>query len=196
VSCNWHQKFSIFRNISKKDLDVRLYSNENVWFISVCKKSLHCNWNSIVILCYHVFCLSMAMCSSWENHHCEKHGNTQISPNLSHKLCLIKLNQASHQGARWTSSVSMLKVPVLALIIETSAVWPWYRMSFQDICRGLDNYSRAYLWLISHDLSHGVPLMYWAQTNFKRHKLEIKSSADVSDFWPNCTLLISSLFSF
>jgi hypothetical protein len=23
---------------------------------------------------------------TWENHHCEKHGNTQISPNLSHKL--------------------------------------------------------------------------------------------------------------
>jgi hypothetical protein len=38
---------------------------------------------------------------------------------------LIKPNQASHQGARWTStSVSMLRVglPVLALIIETSAV--------------------------------------------------------------------------
>jgi hypothetical protein len=26
--------------------------------------------------------------------------------------------------------------------------------------RTVDNYSRAYLWLISHDLSHGVPLMY------------------------------------
>jgi hypothetical protein len=50
---------------------------------------------------------------------------------------LIKPNQASHQGARWTSSVSMLKVPVLALIIETSAVWTWWRRSFQDICRGL-----------------------------------------------------------
>jgi hypothetical protein len=24
--------------------------------------------------------------STRENHHCEKHGNTQISPNLSHKL--------------------------------------------------------------------------------------------------------------
>jgi hypothetical protein len=78
-----------------------------------------------------------------ENHHCEKHGNTQISPNLSHKLwqrlalaCLedlIKPNQASHQGARWTSSVSMPKVPVLALIIATSAVWPWCRRSFQII---------------------------------------------------------------
>jgi hypothetical protein len=69
---------------------------------------------------------------------------------------LIKPNQASHQGARWTSCVSMLKVPVLALIIETSAVWPWCRRSFQYICRGLwIIYSRAYLWFISHDLSHG-----------------------------------------
>jgi hypothetical protein len=25
--------------------------------------------------------------------------------------------------------------------------------------RTVDNYSRAYLWLISHDLSHGIPLM-------------------------------------
>jgi hypothetical protein len=25
--------------------------------------------------------------------------------------------------------------------------------------RSVDNYSRAYLWLISHDLSHGVPLV-------------------------------------
>jgi hypothetical protein len=72
---------------------------------------------------------------------------------------LIKPNQTSHQGAKWTSSVSMLKVPVLALLIKTSAVWPWCRRSFQDICRGLDNYSSAYLWLISHDLSHGVSLM-------------------------------------
>jgi hypothetical protein len=69
---------------------------------------------------------------------------------------LIKPNQASHQGARWTSSVS---IPVLGLLIETSAVWTWCRSSFQDICRGLDNYSWAYLWLISHDLSHSVPLM-------------------------------------
>jgi hypothetical protein len=66
---------------------------------------------------------------------------------------LIKPNQASHQGARWTSSVSMLNVPVSALIIETSAVWTWCRRSFQD------NYNWAYLWLIYHDLSHGVPLM-------------------------------------
>jgi hypothetical protein len=73
---------------------------------------------------------------------------------------LIKPNQASHQGARWTSSVSILKVPVLALIIETSAVWPWYRRSFQDICRGL--------WIIIAALTCGfrmvyIPLMFFAQ---------------------------------
>jgi hypothetical protein len=27
--------------------------------------------------------------------------------------------------------------------------------------RTVDNHSRAYLWLISHDLSHGVPLVVW-----------------------------------
>jgi hypothetical protein len=32
--------------------------------------------------------------------------------------------------------------------------------------RTVDNYSRAYLWLISHDLSHGVPLMF--QKNFSQ----------------------------
>jgi hypothetical protein len=49
---------------------------------------------------------------TWENHHCEKHGNTQISPTLtslvSYERCwplacledLLKPNQASHQGAR------------------------------------------------------------------------------------------------
>jgi hypothetical protein len=61
---------------------------------------------------------------------------------------LIKPNQASHQGARWTSSVSMLKVPVLALIIETSTAWPWYRRSFQGICRGL--------WIIIAELTCGL----------------------------------------
>jgi hypothetical protein len=80
---------------------------------------------------------------------------------------LIKPNQTSHQGARWTPSVSILKVPVLA--IETSAVWPWCRRSFQDICRGLDNYSWAYLWFISHDLSHGVPLMLSKHTDMTIH---------------------------
>jgi hypothetical protein len=100
---------------------------------------------------------------AWENHHCEKHGNTQISPNLSHSYergwpmaCLdglLKQNQASHQGARWKSSVSMLKVPVLALIIETSAVWPWCRRSFQDICRGL--------WIIIAELTCGFfPMIF------------------------------------
>jgi hypothetical protein len=69
----------------------------------------------------------------WENHHCEKHGNTQISPNLTHKL--------------W----NMLApgIPVLA----TSAVWPWCRRSFQDICRGL--------WIIIAELICGLfPMIF------------------------------------
>jgi hypothetical protein len=49
-----------------------------------------------------------------------------------------------------------IRVLSVSIIIETSAVWPWCRRSFQDICRRLDNYSWAFLWLISHDLSHGV----------------------------------------
>jgi hypothetical protein len=66
---------------------------------------------------------------------------------------LIKPNEASHQGARWTSSVSMLKVPVLALIIETSAVWPWCRRLFQDIWRGL--------WIIIAELTCGLfPMVF------------------------------------
>jgi hypothetical protein len=30
--------------------------------------------------------MSRVRSQAWENHHCEKHGNTQISSNLSHKL--------------------------------------------------------------------------------------------------------------
>jgi hypothetical protein len=29
------------------------------------------------------------------------------------------------------------------------------------LTRTVDNYNRAYVWLISHDLSHGVPLMHY-----------------------------------
>jgi hypothetical protein len=32
--------------------------------------------------------------------------------------------------------------------------------------RTVDNYNWAYLWLISHDLSHGVPLMYFLHSDF------------------------------
>jgi hypothetical protein len=47
----------------------------------------------------------------------------------------------------------MLKVPVLALIIKTSAVWPWCRRSFQDICRGL--------WIIQAELTCGLfPMIF------------------------------------
>jgi hypothetical protein len=143
---------------------------------------------------------------SRENHHCEKHGNTQISPSYERGwplACLdglIKSNQTSDQGARWTSSVSMLKVHVFALIIETSAVWPWCRRSFQDISRTVDNYSWAYLWFISHDLSHGVPLMsivyqttegdsvyilyekHYSLTVFRLHRWKLKKSLQ-SESW-------------
>jgi uncharacterized protein with PQ loop repeat len=41
----------------------------------------------------------------------------------------------------------------LALIIETSAVWLWYRRSFQDICRGL--------WIIIAELTCGLfPMIF------------------------------------
>jgi hypothetical protein len=78
---------------------------------------------------------------------------------------LIKPNQASHQGARWTSSVSMLKIPVLALIIETSAVWPWCRRSFQCICRGL--------WIIIAELTCGLfPWSFaWCSPHAVNHAL-------------------------
>jgi hypothetical protein len=56
------------------------------------------------------------------------------------------------------------KSTCLGSIIETSSVWPWCRTLVQKVIPGylqrtVDNYSWAYLWLISHDLSHGVPLM-------------------------------------
>jgi hypothetical protein len=86
---------------------------------------------------------------SWENHNREKHENTQISPNITHKLWTLLASGMpgrSYQakpglasGCQVKSSVSMLRAPVLALIIETSAVWSWCRRSFQDICRGLWN---------------------------------------------------------
>jgi hypothetical protein len=81
---------------------------------------------------------------------------TQPLSSAMKEVCLedlIKPNQASHQGARWTSSVSMRKVPDLALIIEASAVWPWYRRSFQGICREL--------WIIIAELTCGLfPMIF------------------------------------
>jgi hypothetical protein len=40
----------------------------------------------IKIVCYlYISSFAVQMYgNTWENHHCEKHGNTQISPNLSH----------------------------------------------------------------------------------------------------------------
>jgi hypothetical protein len=75
---------------------------------------------------------------------------------------LIKPNQASHQDARWTSSVyaksTCLGSNYRNSLTLVQKVIPGY------LQRTVDNYSRAYLWLLSHDLSHGVPLMLLTDT--------------------------------
>jgi hypothetical protein len=83
---------------------------------------------------------------------------------LAYLESLIKPDQASHHaGCQVNIKCFYAKVPVLALIIETSAVWP--AALVQKVIPGylqrtVDNDSWAYLWLISHDLSNGVPLMH------------------------------------
>jgi hypothetical protein len=71
------------------------------------------------------------------------HPTSLISYERGWPLACLEPNQASHPGARWTASVSM----------ETSAVWPWCRRSFQDICRGL--------WIIIAKLTCGLfPMIF------------------------------------
>jgi hypothetical protein len=110
---------------------------------------------------------SLFFLKSWENHHCEKHGNTQISPNLSHKLrkryaWKILSNQTrppirvpgEHQVFYAKSTCLGSNYRNISSLTLVQKVIPGY------LQRTVDNYSRAYLWLISHDLSHGVPLMF------------------------------------
>jgi hypothetical protein len=52
----------------------------------------------------------------------------------------------------------------------------------------VDNYSRAYLWLISHDLSHGVPLMFIVDTLSHRCNHGVKSVVWRSDAIPQVGL--------
>jgi hypothetical protein len=47
--------------------------------MSVCRTNM-------TLMVYHV---NQMVDREHENHHCEKQGNTQISPNLSHKVMLI-----------------------------------------------------------------------------------------------------------
>jgi hypothetical protein len=123
------------------------YIHSHLWHFT-------CSYLSLQVS--NVFLVSVLM-NTWENHHCEKHGNTQISPNLTHKLW--KMLDPGMPGRSYQtkpglpSSVSMLRVPVLDLIIETSAVWPWCRRSFQDICRGQ--------WIIIAELTCGLfPMIF------------------------------------
>jgi hypothetical protein len=110
-------------------------------------------------------------------HHCEKHGNTQISPNLSHNKAMKEvgpwhawkiLSNRSYQTKPGLPSGYQVNIKCFyakstclgSNYRNISSLTLVYRRSFQYICRELwINYSRAYLWLISHDLSHGVPLM-------------------------------------
>jgi hypothetical protein len=77
----------------------------------------------------------------------------RLAPGIACLEDLIKSNQASHQGARWISSVYAKSTCLGSNYRNISSL----TQSDQNICRGL--------WiiiaeLISHDLSHGVPLMY------------------------------------
>jgi hypothetical protein len=40
----------------------------------------------LALRCYFLSAILNLVSITWENHHCEKHENTQISPNLTHKL--------------------------------------------------------------------------------------------------------------
>jgi hypothetical protein len=104
--------------------------------------------------------------SSWGNHHCEKHGNTQISPNLSHKLWKRLAPGMPYQTK--PGLPSGCQVNIKCFYAKSTCLGSNYRninSLTQKLIPGylqrtVDNYSRAYLWLISHDLSHGVPLMF------------------------------------
>jgi hypothetical protein len=72
-----------------------------------------------------------------EHHHCEKHGNTQISPNLTHKLW-----KRLAPGMPGRSSQTKPGLPSGCQV--------------NIMQRTVYNYSWT---LISHDLSHGVPLV-------------------------------------
>jgi hypothetical protein len=109
---------------------------------------------------------------SWENHHCEKHGNTQISPNLSHKLWKRLASGMPGRSCQTKPGLpSGCQVNIKCFYAKSTRLGSNYRnlsslILVQKVIRGylqrtVDNNSRAYLWLISHDLSHGVPLMLY-----------------------------------
>jgi hypothetical protein len=122
-----------------------------------CKKSLKLtvkilNWKKS---------LKLTVNFTWENHHCEKHGTTQLSPNPSRKLwkrLAPGMPGRSYQTKPGLPSGCQVNIKYFyakstCLIIETSAVWPWCRRSFLGNCRGL--------WIIIAELTCGLfPMIF------------------------------------
>jgi hypothetical protein len=99
---------------------------------------------------------------TWENHHCEKHGNTQISPNLSH---MLRKRYAWRSYQTKPGLPSGCQVNIKCLYAKSTCLGSNYRniSSLTLVQKVIPGYLQRtvdnYLWLISHDLSHGVPLM-------------------------------------
>jgi hypothetical protein len=84
--------------------------------------------------------------TSWENHHCKKHGNAQISPNLTHKLW--KRLAPGMPGRFYQTKPDLLsgyQVNIKCFYAKSTCLGSNYRnisrswcsRSFQDMCRGL-----------------------------------------------------------
>jgi hypothetical protein len=110
--------------------------------------------------------------NTWENHHCEKHGNTQISPHLSHRLwkrLAPGMPGRSYQTIPGLPSGCQVNIKCFYAKTKSTCLGSKYRnisslTLVQKVIPGylqwtVDNYSWGYQWFISHDLSHGVPLM-------------------------------------
>jgi hypothetical protein len=147
------------------------------WFLQFLRKKVEMPRNPDILTLYRKIYSSIALETfnvpplsfcSWENHQCEKHGNTQISPNLSHKLWkrlapgMPGRSYQTKPGCQVNIKCFYAKCTCLgsnnrniSSLTLVQKVIPGY------LQRTVDNYSRACLWLISHDLSHGVPLMFY-----------------------------------
>jgi hypothetical protein len=113
---------------------------------------------------------------TWENHHCEKHGITQISPNRSHKLWKRLAPGMSGRSYQTKPGLpSGCQVNIKCFYAKSTCLGSNYRnissrnisslTLVQDICRGLwIIIAELTCGLFPHDLSHGVPLMQLAVT--------------------------------
>jgi hypothetical protein len=104
----------------------------------------------------------------------KKHGNTQISPNLTHHKLWKML--APGMPGRYSYQTkpglpSGCQVNIKCFNAKSTCLCSNYRnissrTLVQNIIPGylqrpVDTNSWAYMWLISHDRAHGVPLMDW-----------------------------------